>query len=473
MSGERDFLLLVWNSFIASTVEDHFKDEDTGEIINPCEDNNYKTVEIVEQMLASAQQISQDKYDTGVTWAHNLLYLLQHDPSATNYRNKNFANIVHLCLSSGLESIVRAFPNILTKKNTLQQWLGILKFVVKGVPHQADQICKGLHENGVRRSYLASILLGSSKYVGSICQLQMQGRQQSGNNKVTDVDDDLIFHEHLGVLGNICKSDHFASGSQGDVKTPSLNLSMVDEENKLSVCKHVDHNMWLIIYRCIRKASFMNSLGKKLDRMKILKLTNVLNFICSSHPYSFSELIAAGETEFLHGSTSYNLSSEIKETKMGEAECGEIFATYVLKIFYFVTSSDTNDAFRMPNRDQYVESLSSLQCVLLRYMKKMYGMYPDLFTLALKRDDKFFSSLARVKQFSCRFCVYDALFEVFRFLQECVNHLVRNSCIIDLEKQFRHIDKNNDRLISRQEFKDALKEAPYMLNLSSAPCKSF
>ena len=69
--------------------------------------------------------------------------------------------------------------------------------------------------------------------------------------------------------------------------------------------------------------------------------------------------------------------------------------------------------------------------------------------------------------FSCRFCVYDALFEVFRFLQECVNHLVRNSCIIDLEKQFRHIDKNNDRLISRQEFKDALKEAPYMLNLSS------
>ena len=470
LSGERDFLLLVWNSFIASTVEDHFKDKDTGEIISPCENNDYKTIEIVEQMLASAQQVSQDKYESGITWAHNLLYLLQHDPIATNYRNKNTVNIVHLCLSSGLEGIVRAFPNILTKKNTLQQWLGILKFVVKGVPHQADQICKALHENGVRRSYLASILLRSSKYVGNICQLQMQSRQQSrdkSHNTIADVDNDFIFHEHLGVLGNICNSDHFASGSHRDVNTPTLNLSVVDEENKLSVCKQVDHSMWLNIYHCIQKASFMSSSGKKLDKIKILKLTNVLNFVCSSHPYSFSELITVGEAEFVHGSTSYNSSAEIKETKIGETECGEIFVTYVLKIFNYVTSSDINEVFQMLNRDQYVESLLTLQCVLLRYMKKLYGVHPDLFTVALKRDDKFFSSLARVKQFGCRFCVYDALFEAFRFLQDCVNHLVRNSCIIDLEKQFRHIDKNNDRLISRQEFKDALKEAPYMLNLSS------
>ena len=119
----------------------------------------------------------------------------------------------------------------------------------------------------------------SSKYVGSICQLQMQGRQQSGNNKVTDVDD-LIFHEHIGVLGNICKSDHCIC-KPGRCENSILNLSMVDEENKLYVCKHVDHNMWLTCTVASVK-QVMNSSGKKLDHIKILKLTNVLNFICSS-----------------------------------------------------------------------------------------------------------------------------------------------------------------------------------------------
>ena len=72
-----------------------------------------------------------------------------------------------------------------------------------------------------------------------------------------------------------------------------------------------------------------------------------------------------------------------------------------------------------------------------------------------------------MKVFCSTFWAYGALNDAFQFLKVCVNYLVRHTSIIDLEKQFRHIDENNDRQISKKEFSNALKAPPYMINLSS------
>ena len=94
-------------------------------------------------------------------------------------------------------------------------------------------------------------------------------------------------------------------------------------------------------------------------------------------------------------------------------------------------------------------------------------MFPDVFVQSLERDNRFFIALDQLKTTCRAFCAYGALNDSFEYLKVCVNYLVRHTSIIDLERQFRHIDENNDRLISRQEFRDALKKPPYMLNLSS------
>ena len=145
-NGEKDFLNLVWNSLIVSTIEDHFKDDESGTLINPFEDDDHGRVE---SMLINAQQTARELYESGFTWAYQLLCLMQHENTLADHGNEISTKIIQICLANGLESIIRAFPSIVTKKDTVSQWLSMLRLIINGTPQVADQICKTLNNTSM------------------------------------------------------------------------------------------------------------------------------------------------------------------------------------------------------------------------------------------------------------------------------------------------------------------------------------
>jgi Ca2+-binding EF-hand superfamily protein len=480
-SGENDFLSLMWNSFIVSTIEDHFKDEETGNLINPFKDDDHRHTGYVETMLNIAQQTSQEKYKNGINWVHSMLYVMQNENTIADCRNKISCSIAQICLASGLESIIRAFPNILSKRDTVQQLLSILRLTINGAPQLSDQIFKTLNNNSMKKSYLAPIISSSEQYIKKrLNQRQSQMQQRSDGNNNTKSYGDAIFYEYIGVLAKLCKGDHFVEDNNNDgADLPRRSsLIVIDDDQKIGICNSLNNNIWQHMYHYLRKISFVNNVQTITKIQNVLNITNVLEFIGNAYPYSFSKLVksrvgySSGSSNdvLIDSSNVFNVEkvkTQKARSKQLEFDEGEILVSYILKIFYSVTSINTNDFVGKSNKDHYIDSIFKLYRAILLCIKNLFNMFPDVFVQSLERDDRFFIALGQLKTTCRAFCAYGALNDSFEYLKVCVNYLVRHTSIIDLERQFRHIDENNDRLISRQEFRDALKKPPYMLNLSS------
>ena len=136
--------------------------------------------------------------------------------------------------------------------------------------------------------------------------------------------------------------------------------------------------------------------------------------------------------------------------------CLETEGTSDFSIFGFQQKNDSSCSF-----------LIQLVTSSLRSIEDLFQSDPELMCRLLNR--KFFESVDRVIAYEAPACVrssVDSMLTVFRHIAESI---VRSNSIIDLNRQFRHIDVDKSGDISREEFRNALGKPPFMLKkLSSA-----
>ena len=206
--------------------------------------------------------------------SYQMLCLMQHENTLADHGNEISTKIIQICLANGLESIIRAFPSIVTKKDTVSQWLSILRLIINGTPQVADQICKTLNNTSMKQSYLAPILTSSEQYIQKkLHQRKMQippgGRSNSNVDMKKANQDDEILNQYIGVLAKLCKSDHFIDNNMNTIRRP---LEMVEDDHKIEICNRLNGDMWGCIYDYIRKMSFANNVQKitRMQKMIIL-----------------------------------------------------------------------------------------------------------------------------------------------------------------------------------------------------------